>query len=249
MTIIETHHLNHRFSDGTQGLDDVSLSFDTGEFSVIAGANGSGKTTFLRHLNGLLMPGSGRVIVCGKSVQKNPSAARQQVGMVFQDADSQIIGETVYDDTAFGPENLSLDRNEVDQRVTRALADVNLSGYEDKNPHQLSGGEKRRLAIAGVLAMAPRVLLMDEPFSNLDYPATCTVLKQILKFHENGHTIIITTHDLEKVIGHAQRLVVMANGRVVEDGIPEQIVERVEQYGVRPPCSVQLGKGIQPWAT
>jgi biotin transport system ATP-binding protein len=246
--IIQTAHLNHRFPDGTQGLRDVSLTFDEGEFTVIAGANGSGKTTLLRHFNGLLFPGSGLVTVCGKSVQKDPAAARQQVGMVFQDADSQIVGETVYDDAAFGPENLRLDRHQIDQRVTRALADVNLSGYEDKRPHQLSGGEKRRLAIAGVLAMAPRVLLMDEPFSNLDYPATCMVLDQILNFHKIGHTIIITTHDLEKVIAHAQRLVVMAKGRVVEDGIPEEVISGIDRYGIRPPCSVQLGRGIQPWA-
>ncbi len=247
MPIIETTHLYHRFSDGTQGLEDVSLTFNEGEFTVIAGANGSGKTTLLRHFNGLLLPESGLVTVCGQSVKKNPSAARQQVGMVFQDADSQIFGETVYDDAAFGPENLLLDRHQIDRRVTQALADVNLSGYEDKSPHQLSGGEKRRLAIAGVLAMAPRVLLMDEPFSNLDYPAACMVLTQILNFHKNGHTIIITTHDLEKVIAHAQRLVVLENGRVVKDGIPEQVVGGIERYGVRPPCSIQLGKGIRPW--
>jgi biotin transport system ATP-binding protein len=138
--------------------------------------------------------------------------------MVFQDADSQIVGETVYDDAAFGPENLALARQQINRRVSQALAAVDLSGFENKQPHHLSGGEKRRLAIAGVLAMAPRVLLMDEPFSNLDYPATCLVLEQILGLHQNGHTIIITTHDLEKVVAHAQRLVIMANGRVVKDG-------------------------------
>ena len=247
MSIIQTSHLSHRFADGTRGLNDVSIDFNEGELTVIAGANGSGKTTLLRHFNGLLMPGSGTVTVCGTSVKKDPMKARKQVGMVFQDADSQIVGETVYDDAAFGPENLSLDRQQIDQRVTQALSDVNLSGYEDKSPHQLSGGEKRRLAIAGVLAMAPRVLLLDEPFSNLDYPATCMVLDQILGFHRKGHTIIITTHDLEKVIAHAQRLVIMAKGGVVEDGPPSKIIDHIERYGIRPPCSVQLGRGIQPW--
>jgi biotin transport system ATP-binding protein len=247
MSIIETRNLSHRYSDDTLALREISLSFDAGEFVVIAGANGSGKTTLLRHFNGLLMPESGLVNVCGRSVQKDPMAARQQVGMVFQDADSQIVGETVYDDAAFGPENLRLDRDQINTRVTRALADVNLTGCEDKSPHKLSGGEKRRLAIAGVLAMAPRVLLMDEPFSNLDYPATCMVLDQILNFHRNGHTIIIATHDLEKVIAHALRLVVLQRGRVVADGAPEQIINGIERYGVRPPCSVQLGRGIQSW--
>jgi biotin transport system ATP-binding protein len=247
VSIIQTANLCHRFADGTQGLADVTLTFKEGEFTVIAGANGSGKTTLLRHLNGLLFPESGSVTVCGKSVKKDPSAARKQVGMVFQDADSQIVGETVYDDAAFGPENLALERHQINRRVSRALAAVDLSGFENKQPHHLSGGEKRRLAIAGVLAMAPRVLLMDEPFSNLDYPATCLVLDQILGLHQNGHTIIITTHDLEKVIAHAQRLVVMVKGRVVKDGIPAEVMDGIERYGIRPPCSVQLGKGIRPW--
>jgi biotin transport system ATP-binding protein len=247
VSIIQTANLCHRFADGTQGLADVTLTFKKGEFTVIAGANGSGKTTLLRHLNGLLFPESGSVTVCGKSVKKDPSAARKQVGMVFQDADSQIVGETVYDDAAFGPENLALERHQINRRVSRALAAVDLSGFENKQPHHLSGGEKRRLAIAGVLAMAPRVLLMDEPFSNLDYPATCLVLDQILGLHQNGHTIIITTHDLEKVIAHAQRLVVMVKGRVVKDGIPAEVMDGIERYGIRPPCSVQLGKGIRPW--
>ncbi len=249
MGIIETAHLYHRFADGTLGLDDVSLAFNEGELAVIAGANGSGKTTLLRHLNGLLLAESGTVTVCGKLVEADPSSARQQVGMVFQDADSQIVGETVYDDAAFGPENLSLARQQIEQRVNQSLAAVGLSGFENKLPHHLSGGEKRRLAIAGVLAMAPKVLLMDEPFSNLDFPATRRVLAQILELHQNGRTIIITTHDLEKIVAHAQRLVVMANGRVVKDGPPDAVIDGIERHGIRPPCSVQLGQGILPWAT
>jgi len=247
VSIIQATDLCHRFADGTAVLKDVNLTFDEGEFTVIAGANGSGKTTLLRHFNGLLFPESGSVTVCGKSVRQHPLAARLHVGMVFQDADSQIVGETVYDDAAFGPENLSLARDEIDQRVNQALNAVGLAGFEDKRPHLLSGGEKRRLAIAGVLAMRPRVLLMDEPFSNLDYPATCRVLEHVRQLHEDGHTIIITTHDLEKVAAHAQRLVIMAKGRVVDDGAPAAVIPGIIRYGIRPPCSVQLGKGIRPW--
>ncbi len=249
MPIIQTNGLSHRFADGSLGLDTVSLSFEAGEFCVIAGPNGSGKTTLLRHFIGLLVAQFGSVTVGGKSVKADPLAARQQVGLVFQDADSQIVGETVYEDTAFGPENLGLPRHEIDQRVRRALAAVDLASQAEKKPHHLSGGEKRRLAIAGVLAMAPRVLLMDEPFSNLDYPAARRVLHHILKLHAKGHTIIITTHDLEKVVAHAQRLVVMANGRVVADGDPAGVINGVERYGIRRPCSVRLGQGIQPWAS
>ncbi|MGA6925918.1 MAG: ABC transporter ATP-binding protein, partial [Desulfosarcina sp.] len=146
MSVIQTVNLCHRFADGTPGLCDVTLAFDEGQLTVIAGANGSGKTTLLRHLNGLLRPASGSVTVDGRSVDEDPLAARQQVGLVFQDADSQIVGETVYDDTAFGPENLALDRRQIDRRVDRALAAVGLSGFEDRRPHHRSGGEKRRLA-------------------------------------------------------------------------------------------------------
>lgn len=247
MNIIEIENLSHRFADGTVGLENINLSISEGMFVVIAGRNGSGKTTLLKHLNGLLLPTKGVVKLSGVSVAKNLTWSRQMVGMVFQDADSQIVGETVYDDVAFGPENLSLERQQINQRVNQALAAVDLSGFENKMPHHLSGGEKRRLAIAGVLAMAPRVLMMDEPFSNLDYPATCRVLNTIMDLHKNGHTIIITTHDLEKVIAHAQRLVVMAKGRIVKDGMPAEVIGGIERYGIRSPCSVQLGRGIRPW--
>lgn len=248
MAILEASGLHYRYADGTRGLNDVSLAFESGEFCVIAGPNGSGKTTLLRHFIGLLTADAGSVTVRGVTVQSDPLAARQTVGLVFQDADSQIVGETVHDDTAFGPQNLGLPHRQIDERVGLALAAVDLEGLADKRPHHLSGGEKRRLAIAGVLAMAPQVLLMDEPFSNLDFPATRRVLRQILDLHRTGHTIIITTHDLEKVVAHAQRLVVMDGGRVVADGDPAEVVKGIERYGIRPPCSVQLGYGIRPWA-
>ena len=248
MALIELTGLCHRFPDGTLALADVNLAIENGTFVVIAGANGSGKTTLLKHLNGLLVPESGTVSVSGLSVQADPIAARMKVGMVFQDADSQIIGDTVFDDVCFGPENLRLEREEIDTRARTALAAVNLNGQEDKSPHNLSGGEKRRLAIAGVLAMAPQVMVLDEPFSNLDYRAACTVLAQIRTLHRQGHTIIVTTHDLEKVLFDADRLVVMEQGRVVRDGSPRDVVGDIERYGVRPPCSVLLGEGIQQWA-
>jgi biotin transport system ATP-binding protein len=249
VTIIDIDGLTHRYADGTVALQGVGLTIAEGELTVIAGANGSGKTTLLRHLNGLIAVQEGTVRVCGKSVTADPMAARQAVGMVFQDADSQIIGETVYDDVAFGPENLRLTRPEIDRRVHEALSAVGLDGMEDKRPHYLSGGQKRRLAIAGVLAMAPRVLMMDEPFSNLDYPSARQVLKRIVQLNQAGHTIVITTHDLEKIIAHAHRLVVMAQGRIVRDGAPANVMASIEAFGIRPPCSVQLGRGIMPWAS
>lgn len=247
MNLIEINNLSHRFADGSTGLESVSLSIEQGQFVVIAGANGSGKTTLLRHLNGLLMPGSGEVIIDGIAVSRDLKRARQMVGMVFQDADSQIIGETVRDDVAFGPENLGLKREEVNRRVAEAMESVGLSEMADQRPHLLSGGQKRKLAIAGILAMKSKVFIFDEPFSNLDYPGVRQVLQQIVNLHCAGHTIILTTHDLEKVIRHADRLIIMADGKIVRDDIPGNVIGEVEQFGVRRPCAFRLGTEIESW--
>ncbi len=158
--IIEVSHLSHRFSDGGVGIDDISLKIAKGEFVVVAGHNGSGKTTLFRHLNGLLTPDTGEVQVDGIPVSADILRARQMVGLVFQDADSQIVGETVCEDVAFGPENLCLGPAEVSRRVASALSAVGLEHLADQKPHKLSGGEKRRLAIAGILAMEPQVLVL-----------------------------------------------------------------------------------------
>lgn len=235
MNIIEIKNLSHRFSDGTLGLDNINLKIREGAFVVISGQNGSGKTTLLRHLNGLLISDSGTVLLAGVPVADNLVRARQMVGMVFQDVDSQIVGETVYDDVAFGPENLSLDRSEVKRRVSNTLKAVNLTALADQRSHLLSGGEKRRLAIAGILVMEPRVLVFDEPFSNLDYPGIRQLLEQVLSLHQTGHTILVATHELEKVIAHADHLIVMKDGKVVRDGLPNEMVKGVEAFGVKEP--------------
>jgi biotin transport system ATP-binding protein len=245
--IIEIENLTHRFADGTVGLDGITLGIEAGAFVVIAGANGSGKTTLLRHLNGLLRPTSGSVRVAGVRVQENPIQSRVLVGMVFQDADSQIVGETVRDDVAFGPENLRLNRAEIDRRVDAALSAAGLMHLADKRPHLLSGGEKRRLAIAGILAMRPRVIVFDEPFANLDYPGVRQVLDQILRLHRAGGTIIVTTHDLEKVLAHADRLIFMRGGRIEGDGPPPALVARAEAFGVRRPRTGLLGVEALSW--
>jgi biotin transport system ATP-binding protein len=245
--IIQIENLLHRFPDGTVGLDGVSLDVAEGSFVVIAGANGSGKTTLLRHLNGLLLPGSGTVRVAGVSVADDLVRARTLVGMMFQDADSQIVGETVYADVAFGPENLKLGRREIARRVQEALAATGLAHLAEKRPHLLSGGEKRRLAIAGILAMRPRVIVFDEPFSSLDYAGVRQVLEQILRLHRSGHTILLTTHDLEKVLAHTDRLVFMAAGRVVSEGPPSALIAAAEAYGVKCPKAASQGVEALSW--
>ena len=247
MNIIEFENLSHRFADGTLGIEDINLKIPQGSFVVIAGPNGSGKTTLLRHLNGLLLPTSGTVRLDGIPVDQNFLRARQCVGMVFQDAESQIVGETVYEDVAFGPQNLRLDRNEIGRRVSKALEHVGLSDFANQRPHVLSGGEKRRLAIAGILAMNPRVIVFDEPFSNLDYPGIKQILQHILRLHESGRTILVTTHDLEKIIAHADRLILMQKGKIIRDGVPADIMTGIEAFGVREPCALRLGLEAESW--
>jgi len=245
--IIEIQNLSHQFENGTPGLKNINLEIQEGSFVVIAGQNGSGKTTLLRHLNGLLMPTNGSVRLAGVPVSKNLAWSRQMVGMVFQDADSQIVGETVYDDVAFGPENLCLDREEIERRVFRALETVGLIDYKNQRPHLLSGGEKRRLAIAGILAMEPRILVFDEPFSSLDYPGVKKILSQMISLHRAGHTILVAAHDLEKVIAHTDRLVIMKDGKVVRDGLPSQLFGELEAFGIREPCASRMGMEVYSW--
>jgi biotin transport system ATP-binding protein len=245
--IIEVQNLTHRFTDGTLGLNGVSLAIEEGAFIVIAGANGSGKTTLLRHLNGLLRPTCGSVRVAGVEVAKDLLRARSLVGMMFQDAESQIIGETVYDDVAFGPENLKLERPEIKRRVQEALIATGLAPLAEKRPHLLSGGEKRRLAIAGILAMRQRVIVCDEPFSNLDYTGVRQVLDEIVKLHRSGRTILLTTHDLEKVLAHADRLIFMRHGKIESDGPPSALLALAEDFGVRRPRSAGCGVEALSW--
>ncbi len=235
--IIEAEALSHVFHDGTRALDGVDFSLRRGEFVLVVGPNGSGKTVFARHLNALYRPTSGEVRVDGLSTRSHGSAARRRVGLVFQDADSQIVGQTVRSDIAFGPQNLRLPKGEVEQRVDEALESLDLRNLADHRPHLLSGGEKRRLAIAGVLALRPDVIILDEPFSNLDYPGVTGVLRQVVALHEAGHTIILVSHDIEKACAHAGRLVVFSQGRIAEDGVPAEVVPRLSRYGVRVPPS------------
>jgi biotin transport system ATP-binding protein len=247
MFIIEIENLSHRFDDGTVAIDGINLTIQKAAFVVIAGPNGSGKTTLIRHLNGLLLPTTGTVRLDGIPVEKDLLRARQFVGMMFQDADSQIVGETVYEDVAFGPENLRLHRAVIKKRVLQALHAVGMADVADKQPHLLSGGEKRRLAIAGVLAMEPRVIVFDEPFSSLDYPGVKQVLQQMIGLHRSGRTILVTTHDLEKVIAHADRLVLMQKGKIVRDGFPPEVMRDAEACGVREPCASRWGLEVSSW--
>ena len=236
MDIVEIENLKHRFPDGSMGLDGIHLTIGQGTLVIVAGPNGSGKTTLLRHLNGLLQPSEGVVRIAGVPVGSDVRRARQLVGLVFQEPDSQIVGETVAADVAFGPQNLRLEPQEVDRRVSSALQTVGLTALADKAPHLLSGGEKRRLALAGVLAMDPEIIAFDEPFASLDEAGIRSVVGEIRRLKIRGFTVIVTTHDLQPVLSHADRLIVMQAGRIARDGIPAQIAADIDDFGVRKPC-------------
>ncbi|MFO7850449.1 MAG: ATP-binding cassette domain-containing protein [Spirochaetia bacterium] len=244
---IEVSELTHTFQDGTQALRGINFSLGRGEFILMVGPNGSGKTVFARHLNALYRPTSGEVIVAGVSTKKSPSLARRRVGLVFQDADSQIVGQTVRDDIAFGPQNLRLPKEEIEARVENSLDLLNLRPLADHRPHLLSGGEKRRLAIAGVLALRPEVLVLDEPFSNLDYGGVVSVLEHVVSLHKKGVALVLVSHDIEKACAHADRLVVFFRGRIVEDGAPSDIIHHLPTYGVRVPPAVPQSPERSTW--
>jgi biotin transport system ATP-binding protein len=220
-----------------RALDGVSLVVEEGEFVLILGRNGSGKTTLLRHLNALLIPDEGGVFVDGVPTDEDEENARRKVGLVFQDAASQVVAETVRDDIAFGPENLRLGRDEIRERVDEAAEAVGVDGLLDRSPYGLSGGELRRVALAGVLAMRPEVLALDEPLSSLDYEGENAVVERVAEANRRGTTVVVATHDAEPFVGHAGRTVVLEGGRIAEDGEPDTMFSRgLEEYGVRTPC-------------
>ncbi|MBB6647452.1 ATP-binding cassette domain-containing protein [Halobellus ruber] len=234
--MIRTVDLVYRYGDAV-AVDGVSLSIGDGECVVLAGANGSGKTTLVRHFNGLLEPDAGSVAVNGRRVGEDLVAARTAVGMVFQEPRDQLVAATVGADVAFGPENLGLDRAEIDRRVAASLAAVNLDGRADDRVDELSGGERERVAVAGALAMDPDHLVLDEPFTGLDAPARASVLGRLRDLSESGTGLVIVTHDLRDVLGLADRVVAMADGRVVVDAPPEAATASLPEYGVRVPAT------------
>ncbi len=224
------------FPDGTKALSGVNLDIGVGEFLLIAGSNGSGKTQLMRMLVGLTKPSAGRVIFQGQEIRGDAAAVRRSVGLVFQDADAQIVGETVAEDIAFGPENLGLPPVEVERRVTDALQKTGLEEKRLSSPRRLSGGEKRRLAVAGILAMGCQAVIMDEPFANLDSPGVVQVLEILKQLASAGKTLVVLTHELEKVLAFADRLVILHRGTVRDQGDPETVLDRLDPgFGVRDP--------------
>jgi len=213
---VEVKNLHHVYPDGTVALHDVSFRIHHGESVAIIGANGAGKSTLLLHLNGYLSATSGEIVIGDTLLIKgNLTEIRRTVGMVFQDPDDQLFMPTVFDDIAFGPLNMGLSTREVETRVIEALGRVDAADLRDKAPYRLSGGEKKRVAIATVLSMLPEILVLDEPTSGLDPHARRQLIALLKAFH---HTRITTSHDLDMVLELCDRTIVLHDGRVMADG-------------------------------
>ncbi|MDR1970764.1 MAG: energy-coupling factor ABC transporter ATP-binding protein [Treponema sp.] len=207
-----------------------------GEFLLLAGSNGSGKTLLMRCMAGLLKAERGDVCFRGRPLSPSGRPPCRELGLVFQDAEAQILGETVAEDAAFGPENLGFPREETERRAAAALDAVGLGPKRDRPPRRLSGGEKRRLAVAGVLAMGCGTVILDEPFANLDWPGVIQVLEVLVSLKKTGKTLILLTHELEKVLALADRLVILHQGIIRDDGSPAEVLDRLDpRWGVRDP--------------
>jgi biotin transport system ATP-binding protein len=238
-------------------LKDITLQIDKGEYLAFIGPNGCGKTTLVKHFNALLLPGSGDVIIDGMNT-KDPALhrdIRRRVGMVFQNPDNQIVGMTVEEDVAFGPGNMGLPSRDIQCRVEEALETVGMGSYRSRAPHTLSGGEKRLNAIAGVLAMKPDCIVLDEPTSYLDPAGRDRVMKVIRDLNRQGLTIIQISHDLDEVVD-AGRVVLMDRGAIVLEGVPDRVfseIDTLKSVGLGAPRIAelmwrlkQLGQDVRP---
>jgi cobalt/nickel transport system ATP-binding protein len=230
MKSVETINLSYTYYDGTRALTNMNFSVEEGENMAILGPNGAGKSTLLHHFNGLLMPSSGKVLVLGKIVDSSDlDWVRQKVGLVFQDPDDQLFARTVGEDVAFGPVNLGLLRDEVRTRVKWALEATEIADLENKSPGNLSTGQKRRAALAGVLAMKPDIILLDEPMANLDPRTASKVLRLLLQLNKDlGITLIIATHDLDLVPLFADKICVLNKGEIALQGPPAEVFSKAD---------------------
>lgn len=247
--MIVFEHASFTYQSGTRALDDVSLSIEDGEFVCLLGGNGSGKSTLAKHMNALLLPDEGEVRVLGKDT-RNPSSLfsiRSNVGMVFQNPEDQLVASPVENEVAFGPENLGVPPDQIRIRVTEALESVGLEGFEQRDTAALSGGQKQRLAIAGALAMHPRILILDEASAMLDPQGRIELMEVCRRLHSQGMTIVMVTHSMDEA-SCADRIIVMEHGRIACQGSPSEVLcdEAVlENLKLEAPFAVKLSRALQ----
>jgi cobalt/nickel transport system ATP-binding protein len=241
--VIEIKKLSYFYTDGTRALKDVCLDIYQGETVAIIGPNGAGKSTLLLHLNGVLRGKSNSIVISGMRMEEsNLREIRSKVAVVFQDPDDQLFSPTVFDDVAFGPLNMGLSKDVVMERVKKALRQVDMEGYEDRCPHHLSLGEKRRISLATVLSMEPEILVLDEPTANLDPRARRGLITLLSALQI---TKIIATHDMELAAETCSKTVLLSEGRVVANGNTRDILtneEFLKAHGLEPPPPVRIFK-------
>ena len=245
--IIEINDLWYSYNDGTQALQGLTIAIPKGKKTALLGPNGAGKSTLLLHFNGINLPQKGTVKVLGQEVSnKTEKWVRSKVGLVFQDPDDQVFATTVWEDVAFGPHNMKLTHQEIDLRVEKALRAVGMLEYKDKPPHHLSYGQKKRVAIAGVLAMDPEVIILDEPVAYLD-PRGKDDLFQILdELHERGTTVVIATHDVDLAAEWVDQVVIIKGGRTLAIGDTRLLTDPkvVEAAQLRFPIVTKIFQGL-----
>ena len=257
MPIIRIENLSHTYSVGTPfehvAIRDINFSIEKGEYIGIIGATGSGKSTFLQHLNGLLKPSSGTVFFDGVDIHESKKQTREtrfKVGLVFQYPEYQLFETTVFEDIAFGPKNMGLSEDEIRERVLEAAGFVGLDeSFMEKSPFGLSGGEKRRAAIAGVIAMRPEVLILDEPTAGLDPQGQAEIIRNIRSYKEsNNATIILVTHNMEEIARNVDRIFVLSKGSVVMRGTPAEVFfesNRLKELGLAPPKAAAIATRLR----
>lgn len=238
--------VHYRYPNGYEALRGVSFRVTHGEKVALVGANGAGKSTLLLHTDGLLMPSQGEVVMGGITLtHRTLPLVRQSVGLVFQDSDNQLFMPTVEEDVAFGPSNMRLEPAEIERRVVDALEAVGALHLRKSSPFQLSGGQKKRVAIATVLSMEPSILVMDEPTSNLDPRARRQIIDLIRRFR---HTTLIATHDMEMVLDLCDRTIVMKDGKIVADGNTQHVfgdLALLEDCGLEQPAELRLKRALR----
>ena len=243
---LETKDLSYTYHDGTQALKKVNIKIKKGEKIAIMGPNGAGKSTLFSHFNGLNEPTSGHVEIDGEKIvfeRDELLKVRQKVGIVFQDPNDQLFAPTVKEDVAFGPMNLGLDYDEVERRIKESLEMVGMSGFEDKTPHHLSGGQQKRVAIAGIIAMRPEIMILDEPTAGLDPEGVDKVLNILNNLNKEGMSIVISSHDIEMVNQFADKIFVLYNGTIIAEGDKHQIFsdkELLKKAHLKAPVTTEI---------
>lgn len=243
---LSTENLSFTYPDGTRALKNINIEIEKGEKVAIIGPNGAGKSTLFSHFNGLTEPTSGCVKIEGKPISFEKDEllkVRQKVGIVFQDPNDQLFAPTVKEDIAFGPMNLGLSYDEVEKRVEDALKMVGMENYEDKTPHHLSGGQQKRIAIAGIIAMKPELMILDEPTAGLDPDGVEKVLNNMNQLNEEGMTLIISSHDIDMISKYADKIFVLYNGEIIESGNKNKIfsdMELLKKAHLRTPITTEI---------